>query len=111
MSERKELGRITSATFGFGGYDGACIGFALQFGGGSWGCGTFIGTWSGKPSDHAKWTEDDQSKTFADAVRKLGETLSQARKQHVGELVGTPVEVTFDGNLLKEWRVLTEVLP
>ena len=28
----------------------------------------------------------------------------------VAQLIGTPVEVTFDGNRLKEWRVLEEVL-
>jgi hypothetical protein len=28
----------------------------------------------------------------------------------VDELKGKPVEVTFDGNMLKEWRILTEVL-
>ena len=26
------------------------------------------------------------------------------------ELKGKPIEATFDGNTLKEWRILTEVL-
>jgi len=28
----------------------------------------------------------------------------------VHDLIGVPVEVELDGNLLKDWRVLTEVI-
>jgi hypothetical protein len=36
--------------------------------------------------------------------------LKDAKVNSVDELKGKPVEVTFDGNMLKEWRILTEVL-
>ncbi len=36
--------------------------------------------------------------------------LKQTGKTSVEELVGTPVEVTFNDRVLAEWRVLTEVL-
>lgn len=110
MTTRRELGRIKSATFGFGGYDDAMIGFSVSLGGESWGVSDFKGTWSMAPTSTAKWTVEDQSKSFSDAVRFLLETLEQAKKKHVADLVGTPVEATFDGNLLQSWRVLTEVL-
>jgi hypothetical protein len=36
--------------------------------------------------------------------------LNDAKVNSVDRLKGVPVEATFDGNLLKEWRILTEVL-
>jgi len=108
--KRKELMKITRATFGFGGYDDAQFGLSLSFEGKGCGTDTFIGAWSFPPSEHAQWTVADQSQLFADAVRLLVSTLTDAKKKHVGELVGVPVEVTFEGNMLKEWRVLTELI-
>jgi hypothetical protein len=43
-------------------------------------------------------------------VWKLKEVLEAAHKQDVSELKGVPIECTFEGNLLKDWRVLTEVI-
>lgn len=107
----KKIGRITSATFGHGGYQDAQLGLSLTFEGKGWGVSDFQGMWSGPPSESSKWTLGEQGDNFADVVRLLGKTLTEARKRHVGELVGTPVEVTLEGNMLKSWRVLTEVLP
>ncbi len=110
MSERTQLGRIQSARFGFGGYQEAMLGFSVTLGGEGWGVGDFVGGWAIERSDHAKWTEADRQAAISKAAWRLKEVLEQAKKQHVAELVGTPVEVTLDGNLLKSWRVLTEVL-
>ena len=41
---------------------------------------------------------------------RLNALLQDAKVTHVGELVGVPVEVTFDGMTLQSWRVLKEVL-
>ncbi len=106
---RTELGRITKATFGFGGYDDAMVGMSVTLGGDSWGVGDFRGTWADRTS-RAEWTVDDQRGHFADAVIWLRDTLKAAKKRHVAELVGTPIEATFEGNRLTSWRVLTEVL-
>lgn len=106
----KMLGRIEAATFGLGGYQDACIGLSLTFAGKSWGCATFHGGWATERSEFTKWTEEERRNDLSDAVWKLKETLQEANKTHVAELVGVPVEVTFEGNLLKDWRVLTEVI-
>ena len=109
----KMLGRITKATFGFGGYDEAMFGLSLTFtggGDGSWGCGHFEGPWSMEPSEHTQWTKESQIKQMYEACWLLKDTLVKAKKKDVSQLVGVPVECTFEGNLLKSWRVLEEVL-
>ena len=103
------LGRITRATFGFGGYDNAMIGLSLSFQGEAWGVKDFKGTWANW-TERRKWTLDEQRGVFADAVELLRDTLHAAKKTDIAELVGTPVEVTFEGNVIKSWRVLTEVV-
>jgi hypothetical protein len=110
MAERTELGRIAKATFGFGGYDDAMMGLSLTFSGDSWGCSHFEGTWASAPSERALWTLADQDQQWAGAVRLLRDTLKAAKRSHVADLVGVPVECTFERNTLKSWRVLTEVI-
>lgn len=84
----KELGRISKAQFGYLG-DFKHLAVELTFSGKGWGVGSYIGA-------------DNR-----DYIRK---TLDDAGKRYIHELVGTPVEITFEGNAIKEWRVLTEVL-
>jgi hypothetical protein len=43
-------------------------------------------------------------------MRLLSKLLKEAKVDSVEKLKGKPVEVTFDGNRLQEWRILTEVL-
>lgn len=109
MSE-KLLAKITHATFGFGGYQDVMFGLSLTFMGGATGVSDFKGTWGDPPSPHAKWSLEDQSQTFADTCRLLIATLKDAKKDHVGQLVGVPVELTVEGNRLESWRILKEVL-
>lgn len=110
--EIKRLGKITQIRFGFGGYQDAQFGLDLHFGGDGWGVAWFEGFWAEPPSGHAQWTLADQDTKFAKVVRKVRDTLRAAHKEHVGELLGVPVELTFDrsGSTLKHWRILTEVL-
>jgi hypothetical protein len=63
-----------------------------------------------KHSEHYKWTEDDRSKSYADIVGYVSDLLNQAKVRSVDKLAGIPIEATFDGNLLKSWRILTEVI-
>lgn len=115
MSEpRKEIGFIERATFGWGGYDDVQFGLSLTFRGGagsSWGCSTFVGDWGLDRSDYCKWTEEDRIRGLGNAAWKLRNVLRDAHKQHVAELIGTPIEATFESNVLKDWRILTEVIP
>lgn len=107
---RTEIGRIQQVTFGEGGYQDACMGLSLTLGGQSWGVGDFKGAWGIERSDYCKWTEEDRLRQLGEAVMFLRGLLTKAKKRHVGELVGTPIEATFDGNKLVSWRVLEEVL-
>lgn len=108
--EEKWLGKIIKAEFGFGGYDDAMIGLTLQFQGQVYTTQDFKGVWSTDRSQHAKWTEEDRVQQVFEAVWLLKDTLAKAKRKHVGQLVGVPVEVTSGGNMIKSWRVLEEVL-
>jgi hypothetical protein len=107
----KLLGKIESVHFGFGGYQDAMIGLSLHFSGDGWGAYKFIGTWSIKRSEIAKWTESERVNTLGETVMQIADLLNQAKKKDVSELKGVPVECTFDDkNSLTEWRILKEVI-
>jgi hypothetical protein len=105
-----ELGKITIAKFGKGGYQDAMIGLTVQLEGQNWGTADFKGFWAGSRSKDAKWTEEDRKIRFGEAVIFMTELLTKAKKDDVSKLVGVPVEVTFENGKLESWRVLTEVL-
>ena len=109
----KKLGKIESVSFGLGGYQGTMLGLHVTLGDGSWGVSDTKGNWDSEQiecSDHCKWTESDRDEWFAEIMRYVSKLLKDAKVSSVDELKGKPVEVTFDGNMLKEWRILTEVL-
>jgi hypothetical protein len=111
-SEKKVLGKIARATFGYGGYQDVMFGLSVTLEGEGCGTGDFSGWWALDIDcgENTKWTEADRDAKYAEAVRLLNQTLLDAKKRHVAELVGTPVEITFEDRVLKSWRVLTEVL-
>ena len=43
-------------------------------------------------------------------MRKISKLLSQAKVSEIHELKGIPVEVEFEGMMMKDWRILEEVL-
>jgi hypothetical protein len=106
----KKLGRIDSVRIGFGGYQDAQLGISFTLAGKSWGVGDFWGYWASAPSENAKWTTEDQCKSLGETFLRIGSLLKDANCQDVKDLAGVPVEVTLDGNMLKSWRVLTEVI-
>lgn len=108
MTDTK-LMKIAKASYGFGGYQGEQFGLSLEFSSPSAGVGFFDGYWADR-SDFAKWSIEDQEKAFVGTAKLVRDTLRKAKKRDVASLVGIPVEVTFEGNLLKSWRVLEEVL-
>lgn len=107
MSERKELGKIQ--TLRFGREDGR-LGIFLTLGGSGWGVQTSRCHWTGKRSEHSKWTDGDRVSELGALVMWIDGLLEQAKVQDVTELVGIPIECTFDGTALQNWRILTEVL-
>lgn len=109
----KRLGKIKSVKFGIGGYQDCQLGIHFQLGGDYWGVGDSKSTWDPeriKCTEHSKWTEEDRTKNLNDIVRYVSSLLKDAKVDNVTELEGIPVECSFDGNMLKEWRILTEVL-
>jgi hypothetical protein len=109
LTERKELGCIRNATFGYGGYQDAMFGFGVTLAGEAWGVSDFTGSWPKRPA-RASYTAEEHQASLLEGVTRLHETLRAAKRQHVAELVGTPIEATFEGGTLKSWRVLTEVI-
>lgn len=109
----KKLGKIESVRFGHGGYQDAMIGIHVTLAGKGWGVNDSRCFWA--PSiiechDNAQWTEEDRSSRFADNVRYIDQLLEAAKKRTIDQLVGVPIEASFTGNTLTEWRVLTEVI-
>ena len=110
-----ELGKIAAVRCGIGGYQDAMLGISFVFSGEAWGVQSpFYGAWCPgliKINDRTEWTEQDRDRQFAEAFRKIGEVLQDAKKDDVSKLVGVPVECTFDDNRsLHSWRILKEVL-
>jgi hypothetical protein len=109
----KRLGKIESVHFGLGGYQGAMLGIHVTLGNGSWGVGDSRGQWDAEQiscSEHSKWSESDRDVWYAEIMRYVSKLLKEAKVDSVDKLKGKPIEATFDGNMLKEWRILTEVL-
>jgi len=109
----KKLGKIEAVKFGIGGYQDAMIGLHVTLGNNGWGVVDSRSAWDAetiKWSKSCKWTEADRDKQYAELLRYVSKLLKDAKVDSVDKLKGVPVEVTFDGNMLKEWRVLTEVL-
>lgn len=109
----KRLGKITSVKFGLGGYQGAMLGLHVSLGNNGWGVNDSTANWDAEQiscSEHSKWTESDRDGWYSEIMRYVSKLLKEAKVNSVDELKGKPVEATFDGNMLKEWRILTEVL-
>lgn len=112
MTTRKEIGKIDSVRFGFGGYDDAMIGISFTLSGRAWGCGDFWGDWSGSRSEQTQWTETDRLLNLGEIVMRLTNILTAAKAKSVEELKSKPIEATFDErtNRLLSWRILEEAL-
>lgn len=108
----KRIGKIKSISFGFGGYQDAEIGVSVTLGSDAdgWGIGEFRGYWSGNRDERCKWSEQERLEHLGGVCLWVRNLLNFAKKQSLGQLVGVPVEVTIDGNTLKDWRILTEAI-
>jgi len=109
----KELGKIEKVSFGYGGYQDAQFGLNVQLSFG--GCGTFVfinGGWSEdiKVDKYTKWTEKDRQTQRAEMVKKINKLLKDAKVYTIDQLKDKPVEVTSENMMVKDWRILTEVI-
>jgi hypothetical protein len=109
----KNLGKISRVRFGFGGYQDAQFGLSLTFEGDGWGVSDFIGagwaTWI-EVSPNSEWSEVDRDAGYAKMCRRIDSILQKAKVKDVSQLKDMPVEVSFNGNTISDWRVLEEVL-
>lgn len=106
----KKLGKISKAVYGFGGYQDAQFGYWISFSMPGGGVGTGDGFWTGAPAKSAKWTSQDQVECFGKITKDIIKIMQQAKVRNFTDLVGIPVELTFDSLKLISWRILEEVL-
>lgn len=109
----KRLGKIKNVRFGIGGYQDCQLGIHFDLGTDTWGVTDSKSVWDPekiKCSENSQWTEEDRNKAMNDVMRYTSSLLKDAKVNFVVELKGKPVEITMEGNMLKEWRILTEVL-
>lgn len=110
---RTELGKIEKVSFGLGGYQDACIGLTVTLSGKGWGVSNGKTAWDAnliKHTERCEWTEADRDAQYAEIMRHVSDLLAAAKVDSVDQLRGKPIEATFDGMILKEWRILTEVM-
>ncbi len=113
MSTEKRLGKLKNVRFGHCGYQGAALGLALTIEGEGWGVTDSKSAWDAElieSSEHSEWDESDRDRHYAEIMRYVSKLLADAKVESVDKLNGIPVEATFDGMVLKSWRILTEVL-
>lgn len=107
---KSSIGRITSVSFGLGGYNEAEIVMSLTISfKGSGVTATVSGGWADNvPTAHAKWTKESTYKTRSEMLDKIIESLKLAQVDDIQGLNGRLVSCDFDFNVLKDWRILTE---
>lgn len=112
MSFKKQIGKIQSINFGKGGYQDVMVGISITLGSDTehWGVSDFKGAWGHKRRGEMHWTEEDRIKRLGEMVMWFNDLLEKAKAENINELIGKPVEVTFEDNQLSEWRILSEVL-
>jgi len=107
----KKLGKISFAAIGHYGYQEGMIGiqFVLDLDGTS--VNDFWGYWKASVSDEgASWSNDERYDQLGKIMLRISTLLIDSKRESVPDLVGVPIEVTLDGNVMKEWRILKEVL-
>lgn len=113
MIETK-LGKIKRIKFGYVGHHDMQFGLHIEFGSNNgWGVATTISNaWSldMEVDQYTKWTEVDRDAGFAKTMREINRIMKEAKVTNVNDLVDIPVQITFENMMLKDWRVLTEVL-
>lgn len=108
---REQLGKIKEATFGECGYQECMIGLKVTIGGDGWGVGSdIVGGWTTKITERTQWTENDRLIAHGSMCAKVNELLKDAKVSSVDKLVGIPVKCFFDGNMLRKFEILKEVL-
>ena len=110
VKQTKALGKIESIFFGV--IDGR-FGIWFTFKADGWSVQDNNTTWdpgSVDVTEGTRWTEDERASQLSDIMYKISRLLKDAAVSDINELKNTPVEITLEGNMIKDWRVLTEVI-
>ena len=106
----KSIGKITHVNFGFGGYQDVQFGISISISTES-GCATTgKWMWTSEPDKYSKWNVQDQDNAYAKTMRYIIKLMVDAKVSKIEDLKGMPIEATWDGMMLKEVRILTEVI-
>ena len=106
-----KLGKIQYVHYGACGYQEAMLGLRVTLGGDGWGVrADKPGHWATTRSDSTNWTESDRIEALGKNAWEINQMLVDAKVDSVDKLLGIPVECIFDGNMLRSWRILKEVL-
>lgn len=97
---KKELGKIKSVSFGWSEY---LFGLNLTLGGEGWGTSTGI-------YYNPTYKNESQELHSVAMLSKVQELLKDAKVETVDKLLNKPIEATFEGTILRDFRILTEVL-
>ncbi len=93
----KHIGKISKVQFGYGGYQDVQLGLSLHFSfGENKGVGTGFFIWPKKAGDSA-----------VEFFQKIEKLLRDSKQDTIENLVDMPVELEFDGIILKDWRFIT----
>lgn len=107
---QKVLGKITRAKFGMNRDYPFLMGLELEFGADGWGIGDG-GKMMINVGPTAKWESSlARERAIARMIDSIRDLLIDAKVDDVTKLVGRPVEVTMEGNVFKDFRILKEVL-
>lgn len=113
MKMSKKLGKISNIKFGYGGYQDAMLGLTISFEMQGSGVCDFKGFWDYHLIDHTtscQWSEIERTGYLLDVIKLISNLLNDAKVSSLDKLKNKPVELTFEGNTLIEWRILTEVI-
>lgn len=97
------LGKISSINFI---HEDSRIGLSVSFEFKHGGTNFFKGVWDSTIVP----IEEDRSKSKIDLFNFIEKIMIDAKKNKLSDLKNCPVELRFEENYLKEWRILTEVL-
>jgi len=109
MVKQKVLGKITHAEFGQYPDRPFLFGLQLCFEFPSSGVGDG-GRYAVNISPECRWEKSERQQAITIMIEHVNKILTDAKVNYVSQLKGKPVEVTLEGNMFKDFRILTEVL-
>lgn len=109
MKMTKYLGKIDSVHFGFNRDRPFLFGLELTF---KFDGNSYVTSVKDTVniSEECKWDTLERRKGITECIDRIAKIMRDANVNDVKDLKNTPVEITLDGNLFKDYRILTEVI-